>query len=95
MYLKPPTREAIIKEFNTVLKGITDEKLVRVPTCTGLDRQTTDVLNLLAQQPNPKRPADIRACRIEFARQLDGTHAREDYEEEEAFWDSVRRGMRG
>ena len=94
MHLKPPTQAETVKEFNAVLDDIVAGKLVRCPTCTALDNQTTEILNLLALQPK-KLPADIRACRIEFARQLDGTHAREAAEEEDAYWESVRRGMRG
>lgn len=64
--------------FNDVLDRIVAGELERVPSDTGIDQQTIDVLNLLAAQPDPKTPADIEACRIEFGRQLDGTHAEEE-----------------
>ena len=47
------------------------------PGCPETPISTFDILNLLARQPGKKNPVEIRACRIEFARMLDGTHARE------------------
>lgn len=88
-------QNSLVKDFNWVLNGIIKGEMLSVPTETSLDEQTTDVLNLLAQQPNPKRPADIRACRIEFARQLDGTHYREDQQADAEEWDELLRQVRG
>ena len=47
-----------------------------VGTDTGLDQQKFDIPNLLARQPGKTNPVDLRACRTEFARMFDGTHAR-------------------
>lgn len=71
--------------FNEILDGIVGGRMRSVPTDTGLDQQTVFILNLLAAQ-RVKRPADIRACRIEFARMLDGTHAIEAQERDDAEW---------
>ena len=65
--------------FRQVIAGIIDGG--DCPSDTGLDQQTVDILRLLARQPGKKSPADIEACWIEFARMLDGTHARENDEE--------------
>lgn len=67
----------ITASFNRTLDRILDGTYTRVPSETGLDQQTIDALNSLAAQPD-KTPSDIEACRIEFGRQLDGTHAEED-----------------
>ena len=81
-----PTQAELVRTFNGVLDGIVNGTTVGCPTDTGLDPQTVDILNLLAAQPNPKRPVDIAACRTEFARMLDGTHDVEDDEAESAAW---------
>jgi hypothetical protein len=67
----------ITASFNSVLDSIVAGELERVPSETGLDQQTIDILNLLAAQ-REKLPTDIAACRAEFGRQLDGTHAEEN-----------------
>ncbi len=67
----------VVASFNRTLDSIVAGELTRVPSDTGLDQQTIDILNLLAAQQE-KLPTDIAACRAEFGRQLDGTHAEED-----------------
>lgn len=74
------TSEELTTTFNDVLDRIVRGDLQRVPSDTGIDQQTIDVLNALAAQPDRTLPTDIAACRIEFGRQLDGTHAEEDSE---------------
>ena len=86
MHYPPPTQAELVITFNGILDDIVTGKTVGCPTCTGLDPETVDILNLLARQPNPKRPADIAACRTEFGRMLDGTHDREWAEQEDAEW---------
>lgn len=89
MLARPSTVAEIRQTFNKVLKGIVAGKLGGCPTDTGLDQPTYDILNLLARQPHPKRATDIVACRTEFARMLDGTHAREDAQEwQELMWNA-------
>jgi hypothetical protein len=80
MLLRPLTDEELRVSFTIALDGIVAGKWSACPSGTGLDDQTISVINALASQPDPKTPADIAACRTEFARQLDGTHAREDAE---------------
>ena len=63
----------LIDAFNRILDDIVAGRISGVPDDTGLDEQTIEVLELLAAQPD-KIAADIAACRVEFARQLDGTH---------------------
>lgn len=72
-----PTEAQLVANFNSVLDRIVSGELFRVPSDTGLDQQTIDVLNALAAQPDRTLPSDIAACRTEFGRQLDGTHADE------------------
>jgi len=79
MLSRHPTDEELVVIFNGVLERIVSGELAGCPTETGLDWQTSEMLNLLARQ-RVKYPTDISACRIEFARMLDGTHAREDQE---------------
>jgi len=80
--------DELVSVFNTVLDSIVSGDLLAVPTDTGLSEQTVDVLNLLAAQ-KVKRPRDISACRIEFARMLDGLHAAEDRERDLAEWEEL------
>lgn len=89
MWMHEPTDAELHKVFTGVLDGIVSGDLTFCPTDTGLDEQTVHILNLLAAQPDPKRPADIEACRTEFDRMLDGTHARETDAEEAAAWDAL------
>jgi hypothetical protein len=86
MHYPPPTEADLIKTFNGILDDIVSGRADGCPTCTGLDPETVDILNLLGRQPNPKTPSDIAACRTEFGRMLDGTHAREWDELEDAEW---------
>jgi hypothetical protein len=86
MRYPPPTEAELIVTFNGILEDIVNGKAAGCPTCTGLDPETVDILNLLGQQPDPKLPADIQACRTEFSRMLDGTHAAEAEAREEAEW---------
>lgn len=79
-------RDELIATFNALLDDIAEGRRRTVPTCTGLDWQTVRVLNQLAAQPK-KRAVDVMACRIEFGRMLDGTHAAEDRERDDAEWD--------
>lgn len=72
-----PTEAQLVSTFNQTLDRILDGTFTRVPSDTGLDQQTIDALNSLAAQEDPT-PADIAACRTEFGRQLDGTHAEEE-----------------
>jgi hypothetical protein len=76
----PATQPEIIDQFNTLLDDMVDGRITHCPNETDIDQQTQDVLNLLGGAPMPKLPADIQACRIEFGRQLDGTHAAEEEE---------------
>lgn len=78
MLLKPPTIPELRITFNQVLNNIVAGNLAGCPSDTGLDQQTCDILNSLAAQPGKKKAVDILACRTEFVRMLDGTHARED-----------------
>ena len=75
--------------FNEILDGIIEKGWDSCPSDTGLDDETREILNSLAAQPNPKRPVDIQACRTEFGRMLDGTHAREAAEQDDAEWDQL------
>ena len=84
-----PSNAELVRTFNGVLDGIVNGTTVGCPTDTGLDPQTVDILNLLARQPDPKLAVDIAACRTEFGRMLDGTHDREDDEEESAEWEKL------
>lgn len=86
MNYPPPTEAELVATFNGILDDIVSGKAVGCPTDTGLDPETVDILNLLARQPNPKRPVDIAACRTEFGRMLDGTHALEWDERENEEW---------
>ena len=86
MRYPPPTEADLVAEFNTILEDIVSGKAVGCPTCTGLDPETVAILNLLGQQPNPKLPVDIQACRTEFSRMLDGTHAAEFEQQESEEW---------
>jgi len=72
-----PSTEEIVLEFNRILDAIVAGTEFGCPTDTGIDDDTRSVLNLLARQPDPKRAIDIQACRVEFGRQLDSTHAEE------------------
>ncbi len=76
-------------DFEWVLDGIVGETLGGCPTDTALDYQTSDILNLLAAQTGRKKATDIVSCRTEFARQLDGTHDREDAEQDERDWAEI------
>ena len=87
--LREPTEGEIVNEFNRILDAIVAGTEFGCPTDTGIDDETKQILDLLARQPDPKRPADIEACRIEFARQLDGTHAEEAVERDAAEWDEL------
>lgn len=78
MLLTPPTPERLRHTFEEVL-GLIVNGAKGFRSDTGLDDQTCEVLYALAAQPNPKRDADIAACRMEFAKQLDGTHEREGW----------------
>lgn len=80
------TEAELVDTFNTLLGEIVEGQRRSVPTCTGLDWQTLRVLNQLAAQPK-KKAVDIMACRIEFGRMLDGTHAAEDKARDDAEWD--------
>ena len=84
--MRPATESQLRQRFSDILDGIVAGTLAGCPTDTGLDDETIAVLDLLARQPNPKRPADIAACRTEFARMLDGTHEREADDDEAAAW---------
>ena len=86
MRYPPSTRAELVRTFNGVLDDIVSGRTVGCPTDTGLDPETVDILNLLGRQPDPKRPVDIAACRTEFGRMLDGTHAAEWEERENAEW---------
>ena len=86
MHYPPPTDDQLIATFNGVLDDIVNGRALGCPTCTGLDPETVSILNLLGQQPNPKTAAGIAACRTEFGRMLDGTHAKEWDEQENAEW---------
>lgn len=76
-FTRRPSVEEIVIEFNRILDAIVAGTEFGCPTDTGIDDDTASILNLLARQPDPKRPIDIQACHIEFGRQLDGTHAAE------------------
>jgi hypothetical protein len=69
-----------MRTFNRFLDDIVKGNRRWVPTCTGLDGPTIAALNDLGAQKK-KRPVDIAACRVEFARMLDGTHARDQDEQ--------------
>lgn len=86
MRYPPPTEAELVATFNAVLEDIITGKSEGCPSCTGLDPETVAILNLLGRQPNPKLPVDIQACRTEFSRMLDGTHAIEWEAQEEAEW---------
>lgn len=86
MLIRPLTDDELRQVFTGVLDGIVNGTTQFCPTDTGLDGQTVSMLNRLGAQPDPKRPVDIAACRTEFARQLDGTHDREDEEQDAAEW---------
>lgn len=89
MLERPPTEAELVAVFNAILDDIVNGKPGGCPTDTGLDPETVDILNLLARQPSPKRPVDIAACRTEFGRMLDGTHAQEADAEEDAEWSKL------
>ena len=92
MLMRPLTDEELRQVFTGVLDGIVNGTTQFCPTDTGLDEQTVSMLNRLGAQPDPKRPVDIAACRTEFARMLDGTHADEDDAEEAAAWSKLLGG---
>jgi hypothetical protein len=81
-----PTDDELRATFASVLDQIVTGAERGCPSDTGLDMATTDVLDALGAQPNPKSASDILACRTEFARQLDGTHAREARARERDFF---------
>lgn len=81
----------IINNFNEILEDIVEGRRTAVPTCTLLDRQTIRILNILAAQ-RKKTAKDIMACRVEFGRMLDGTHAVEDQIRDDAEWDFLLGG---
>ena len=83
---QPRTDAEIVEILNRVLDAIVEGREEWCPSDTGLDDETRDMLNLRGQQPLPKRPVDIQACRTEFARQLDGTHDREAEERDLEEW---------
>jgi len=83
---RQPTDAEVVEEFNRILDATVAGTEFGCLTDTGIDNETRDILNLLARQPDPKRPVDIQACRIEFARMLDGTHAPEAEERDLAEW---------
>ena len=89
MLLREPTDAELADTFNRMLDAIVAGHRIGCPSGTGLDEQTTDILNSLARQPMPKRPSDIAACRIEFARMLDGTHHAEYLAEEDDAWSKL------
>lgn len=93
MRLRPPTEAELVASFNRVLDGIVAGVWGRCPSDTGLDDETIDILNLLAEQPDPKTPADIAACRTEFGRMLDGTHAIEAQQREDEEWANLLTGQ--
>lgn len=88
MLSRHPTDQELVETFNRVLEDILSGETGGCPTDTGLDWQTFQILNLLAAQKNPTAE-DIRACRIEFGRMLDGTHALEDMERDLREWDEL------
>lgn len=78
MLVDPPTPEQLRTSFEHALQSIINGAK-DIQSDTGLDDQTCEVLYALAAQPDPKRDTDITACRMEFARQLDGTHEKEGW----------------
>ena len=76
--------------FDRLLRDIIMGQRHTVPTCTGLDWQTIGALNRLAAQPDRTASA-VAACRAEFGRMLDGTHAAQDQDRDNAEWDQLLR----
>lgn len=80
MHGKPLTEDELRDAFTDTLDRIVAGEYFGCPTDTGLDVETADSLDALAR--HPKSPAARMACRTEFVRMLDGTHAREARERE-------------
>lgn len=77
MLFPTPSKAELRRTFTAILDEIVAGSEWGCPTDSGMDDETANALDALAAQPNPKPPTAIRDCRIVFARQLDGTHRRE------------------
>lgn len=72
MLMRRPTTSELRATFDKVLTGVRDGSLKGCPSDTGLDDQTVTALDRMAQGK-----ATAVQARVEFARMLDGTHARQ------------------
>lgn len=75
---KPPPNNELRENFRGILDGILAGKLGGCPTSLGMDLETFQALDELAQLHTRglDTTAAIYDARAEFERQLDGTHAR-------------------